>query len=93
MFNFSKNLSSNLHETWKISVATHVQLIGLATLLLFMSCPLAKVVWCIVHVAFKITPLVNNMNPFGNSLSEVTKKDESHWMKDYIYFLFKKRHL
>jgi hypothetical protein len=43
---------------------------------LFISCPLAKVVWRIVHMAFNIIPPKNITNLFGNWLAGVVKKDK-----------------
>jgi hypothetical protein len=36
--------------------------------ILFMACPLAKVVWCIVYIAFNIVPPNNITNTFRNWL-------------------------
>ena len=41
---------------------------------LFITCPLAKMVWRIVHMAFNIYPPTSITNLFGNWLRGVTKK-------------------
>ena len=45
---------------------------------LFISCPMAQVIWRIVYMAFNIIPPKNITNLFGNWLSGVTKKDKSN---------------
>jgi hypothetical protein len=45
---------------------------------LFLSCPLAKIVWQIVYMAFNITPPTNITNMFGNWLSGVAKVNKAH---------------
>ena len=41
---------------------------------LFITCPLARMVWRIVRLAFNIRPPVNITNMFGNWLKGVSKK-------------------
>ena len=41
---------------------------------LFITCPLARMVWRVVHLAFNIRPPVNITNMFGNWLKGVSKK-------------------
>jgi hypothetical protein len=41
---------------------------------LFISCPLAKVVWSIFHMAFNITLQINITNLFGLWLARVSQK-------------------
>jgi cellulose synthase/poly-beta-1,6-N-acetylglucosamine synthase-like glycosyltransferase len=43
---------------------------------LFISCPIAKIVWRIVYMAFNIIPPANITNLFGNWLAGVEKKDK-----------------
>jgi hypothetical protein len=43
---------------------------------LFISCPLAKMVWRIVHMTFSIIPPTSIANLFGNWLVGVSKKDK-----------------
>ena len=45
---------------------------------LFFECPLAKVVWCIVHMTFGISPPKNTRNLFGNWLNGVDKRVKGH---------------
>jgi hypothetical protein len=44
---------------------------------LFISCPLARVVWRIVHMSFNISPPKNITNLFGNCLEGVEKKEKA----------------
>jgi hypothetical protein len=44
---------------------------------LFIECPLAKVVWRIVHMAFSLSPPKNITNLFGNWLVGVNKKEKA----------------
>jgi hypothetical protein len=43
---------------------------------LFVQCPLAKMVWRTVHMAFIISPPKNIKNLFGNWLASVPKKEK-----------------
>jgi hypothetical protein len=43
---------------------------------LFISCPLAKMVWHIVHMTFSIIPPTSIANLFGNWLVGVSEKDK-----------------
>jgi hypothetical protein len=45
---------------------------------LFLQCPLAKIVWRIVHMAFSIIPPKNIKNLFGNWLVGVSKIEKAH---------------
>jgi hypothetical protein len=45
---------------------------------LFLQCPLAKMVWRIVHMAFSITPPKNLKKLFGNWLVWVSKIEKAH---------------
>jgi hypothetical protein len=53
---------------------------------LFISCPLAKVVWRIVHMAFNIIPPKNITNLFGNWLAGVVKKDK--YKSELVFVLY-----
>jgi hypothetical protein len=44
----------------------------------FITCPFAKIIWCIVYMTFNITPPSNIINMFINWLNGVAKKDEGH---------------
>ena len=43
----------------------------------FITCPLARVIWRIVHMTFNITPPTNITNLFGNWLNGVSKEDKT----------------
>jgi hypothetical protein len=47
------------------------------TIHLFIECPLAKVVWRIVHMAFSLLPPKNITNLFGNWLAGVNKQERA----------------
>jgi hypothetical protein len=44
---------------------------------LFIDCPLAKIVWRIVHMSFSISPPKNITNLFRNWLAGVAKKEKA----------------
>jgi hypothetical protein len=41
---------------------------------LFFECPLAKIIWCIVHMTFGLAPPKNITNHFGNWLKGIPRK-------------------
>jgi hypothetical protein len=45
---------------------------------LSIQCPIAKIVWRLVHMAFSIIPPKNIKNLFGNFLAGVLKKEKAH---------------
>jgi hypothetical protein len=45
---------------------------------LFIKCPLAKMVWRIVHISFGIIPRKNITNLFGNWLAGVAKNERAN---------------
>jgi hypothetical protein len=45
---------------------------------LFIECPLAKMVWCVVHMAFAIIPTTSIKNLFGNWLVGVSKHERAY---------------
>jgi hypothetical protein len=45
---------------------------------LFIQCPLAKMVWRIIHMTFGISPPMNLKNLFGKWLDGVAKTDKAH---------------
>ena len=44
---------------------------------LFITCPMAKIIWQIVYMTFSVRPATNITNLFGNWLYGVPKKDKS----------------
>ena len=42
---------------------------------IFFDCPLDKLVWCIVHMSFNLSPPKNVTNLFGNWLKGLPKKN------------------
>jgi hypothetical protein len=42
---------------------------------LFFECPFAKIIWCIIHMTFGLTPSKNVINLFGNWLKRIPKND------------------
>jgi hypothetical protein len=46
-----------------------------------MECPLAKVVWRVVHLSFNLSPPRNITNIFGNWLAGVDKKERERAFK------------